>query len=126
MSDTKFFLDNGVRHQQGKELKMGSKIPSVYGEKYREWVRVVCRVFMVKPESLWSLRGSRRVVLARQLLYAMIFRELKSFTETAAIFNRTHGAVWHGIRSLKARCGEDEQVRDWVQEVGGKLGVKMF
>ena len=106
---------------------MGSvKIPREYGRKFRKWIRVVCRVFMVKPETLWSLRGGKRVVLARQLLYAMIFNELKSLSETAAIFNRTHGAVWHGIRSLKARCGEDEQVRNWVQEVGGKLDVKMF
>ena len=106
---------------------MGStKIPKVYGRKFDEWVKVVCRVFMVPPAALWSARGRQRTAWARHLLYSMIFADLKDLTETAAIFNRTHGAVWHGIRNLKERGKENEQLRGWVEEVGSELNIKMF
>jgi chromosomal replication initiation ATPase DnaA len=59
-------------------------------------------------------------------MYALIQREVRSFTETAAIFNRTHATVSYGIRVLKERCENDKKIREMVGEVGRETGIQMF
>ena len=107
---------------------MGStRIPKVYGKRFDRSVSVVCDTFMVRPAELfWETRGPQRTAWARHLMYALILREVRSLTETAAIFNRTHGTVSYGVRVLKDRCKDDGTLREMVEEVGRKLGVKMF
>ena len=107
---------------------MGStRIPRKYGSRFDNGVSVVCRVFMVRPDELfWKTRGPQRTAWARHLMYALILREVRSLTETAAIFNRTRPTVSYGIRVLKERCANDEKVRELVGEVGRELEIRMF
>jgi chromosomal replication initiation ATPase DnaA len=107
---------------------MGStRIPRKYGKRFDDRIKVVCGVFMVRPDELfWQTRGPQRTAWARHLLYALVLREVRSVTETAAIFNRTHGTVSYGVRVLKERCAIDEHLRGMVQEVGEKLEIRMF
>jgi len=114
--------------EQQKGTKMGStRIPKKYGKKFDNWISVVCRVFMVQPEELfWETRGSQRTAWARHLMYALILREVRSATETASIFNRTHATVLYGVRVLKERCKSDKKIRELVGEVGRETGIQMF
>ena len=107
---------------------MGStRIPKKYGKKFDNWISVVCRVFMVQPEELfWETRGSQRTAWARHLMYALILREVRSATDTASIFNRTHATVLYGVRVLRERCKSDKKIRELVGEVGRETGIQMF
>jgi chromosomal replication initiation ATPase DnaA len=114
--------------EKQKETKMGStRIPKKYGKKFDNWISAVCKVFMVRPEELfWATRGPQRTAWARQLMYALILREVGSATETAVIFNRTHASVCYGVRVLKERCKNDKKIRELVREVGKEIEIQMF
>jgi len=86
-------------------------------------ISCTCEHFKVKEEEVFGKSRKAKVVIVRQMSMYLAHKHTSMTASKIGIYvgNRDHATVLHGIKAIDGRLGQDQKLRQDLEELESKL-----